>query len=99
MNTDSIDCRRVPYPLPVGAPPSQPGDFSWGPEEEDGVRYLYVCLPGDTHLGAIRCHRAERGIDREWKWDGNEDRPTLSPSIHWIDRWHGYLRAGRLESF
>jgi hypothetical protein len=84
--------------LPVGAPPSEPGDFSFGPEREDGVRYLYICLPGDKHIGAIRVHRQDRGIEREWKWDGNEEKPTLSPSILCPGEWHGYLRAGRLES-
>ena len=38
-----------------------------------------------------------------WHWDGDEDRPTLQPSIRAIgpsDRtlWHGYLTAGRLEA-
>ena len=30
-----------------------------------------------------------------WKWDGNEESPTLTPSI--LNRccgWHGYLTAG-----
>jgi hypothetical protein len=33
-----------------------------------------------------------------WKWDGNREAPTLSPSINVIDRWHGYLKAGKLET-
>ena len=37
-----------------------------------------------------------------WDWDGNEDRPTLAPSIvaHPIDvrAWHGYLQQGELIS-
>ena len=39
-----------------------------------------------------------------WQWDGNREAPTLSPSIlvhggkGQSDRWHGFLRAGKLET-
>lgn len=33
-----------------------------------------------------------------WQWDGNREAPTLSPSINVIGRWHGWLRAGKLET-
>ncbi len=33
-----------------------------------------------------------------WQWDGSREAPTLSPSIHVIGRWHGFLRAGKLET-
>lgn len=38
-----------------------------------------------------------------WQWDGNRERPTLSPSLlhHHTDMseaWHGFIRAGRAES-
>lgn len=37
-----------------------------------------------------------------WRWDGSEERPTLSPSLHLKAAgqtvWHGFLRAGRLQS-
>jgi len=29
-----------------------------------------------------------------WQWDGNEETPTLQPSIHHIDHWHGWLENG-----
>ena len=32
--------------------------------------------------------------DAHWDWDGNQDEPTLSPSLHAIGHWHGYLRKG-----
>lgn len=31
-----------------------------------------------------------------WGWDGNEDAPTLTPSLHVIGHWHGWVRAGML---
>lgn len=39
-----------------------------------------------------------------WNWDGNEEQPTLTPSIlvhgvpEWNTGWHGFLRAGKLET-
>jgi len=39
-----------------------------------------------------------------WRWDGNLEKPTLSPSIlvkavpGWNDGWHGWLRDGVLVS-
>lgn len=97
MNTDSVSLRRVPNPLPPGHD-VQPGDFSWSDTRDGGHRYLYICLPGDKFMSALRVHPTDRGIEREWQWDGNEEKPTLSPSIHCPGLWHGYLRAGRLES-
>lgn len=29
-----------------------------------------------------------------WEWDGNREEPTLSPSVHNVGHWHGFLRAG-----
>ena len=37
-----------------------------------------------------------------WEWDGNKEKPSLSPSIACGPEgerdWHGYMRAGRLEA-
>jgi hypothetical protein len=37
-----------------------------------------------------------------WQWDGSREAPTLSPSIlvrtSGKERWHGFLRAGKLET-
>lgn len=37
-----------------------------------------------------------------WKWDGNVDTPTLTPSVQRADpdgcQWHGYLTAGEWRS-
>jgi hypothetical protein len=103
MNTASVDCTRRAYPSAADFIP-QPGDFCWGPEyEKDGeiFRHLYIKIPGSTSTGydALKvCKGKDRGIEREWFWDGNEDKPTLRPSISDPDTWHGYLTAGRLVS-
>ena len=36
--------------------------------------------------------------DDDWQWDGNRDAPTLTPSLHWVGVWHGWMRAGELVS-
>lgn len=36
------------------------------------------------------------GESDNWEWNGILDRPTLSPSLHWPNHWHGYLRNGQL---
>lgn len=96
MNTESANLHRVPNPLPAGFE-VKPGDFFWD-EERDGRRALYICLPGDTNMYALHVQRGAPGGNRVWGWDGNEDQPTITPSIHWLEHWHGYLTAGRLIS-
>lgn len=53
---------------------------------------LAICAPGDQT--PTKRHY--------WQWDGNVEKPTLSPSIGCGVRpnfdWHGYLRAGRFEA-
>lgn len=29
-----------------------------------------------------------------WSWNGDFDKPTLSPSINHVNHWHGWLRDG-----
>lgn len=101
MNTDSVDCTRLPHPFPHRQ--LKPGEFCWSPAEEgDEIRYLYLKFPGSNPsdgAGALRCFKGpDRGIEREWGWDGSEDKPTLQPSLLNPGEWHGYLKAGRLES-
>lgn len=31
----------------------------------------------------------------QWRWDGNRDAPTFTPSINCPGCWHGYIRGGR----
>lgn len=92
-NKQSADLRPVPNPLPVDHK-TQPGDFSWN----EDFTVIYVCLPCDKHMDAIHVQRGGPGGSRVWGWDGNKDKPTLTPSIHYLGHWHGYLNAGRLQS-
>jgi hypothetical protein len=91
MNTESIDCRKVE----TGGI-EKVGDFCFDEEFE----HIYVWIPGMTGPDSIRISKAAdiSHSPRVWIWDGNEDKPTLTPSIHAPEQWHGHLVAGRLVS-
>ena len=105
MNTESVNLRRIKVPLADGTQ-IEPGDFAWdfdsvetGGDRSQPTHRLYLCLPGERGcFEAIDVQRGARGGPRVWGWDGNEDKPTLTPSIHSPGVWHGWLTAGRLVS-
>lgn len=102
---ESVAGRRIPVPLAEGSK-TQPGDFAWdfdapeilGGKREDEVHFLYVHLPGQSDWGAIRVKRGAPGGDRVWGWDGNEEMPTITPSIWHKGVWHGHMIQGQLRS-
>lgn len=78
-----------------------PGDFCWAIHntDDDTIVAIYLKCPscGSTHGVPVK-----PGNPHGWDWDGNLDKPTLSPSILFGDghidnrecRWHGFLRNG-----
>jgi hypothetical protein len=64
------------------------------------IKSIYAGEPDNIDIVHLYIHRAGTVFERSpsWEWDGNRDAPTLSPSINVINRWHGYLRAGKLET-
>lgn len=58
-----------------------------------GMIYSCPCGCGTGGSLAFRPHASP-----SWDWDGNWDAPTLSPSVHHVGHWHGYLRNGVWES-
>jgi len=89
MNTQSITCRRV-----KSGDIEKEGDFCFA----DDWNYIYIWLPGTSGPDCLGIQKGPAGGPRVWGWDGNEDKPTLTPSIHAPDLWHGYLTAGKLIS-
>lgn len=78
------------------------GDFAWR-VEENGDRYLLFTVPRplpDNPKGWLfNCLPVKQGPNesgRHWGWDGNEEQPTLTPSIHALGHWHGWIREGKL---
>lgn len=49
---------------------------------EDGVAFIRIPVTG-----------AQQPV---WQWDGNEDAPTLTPSLGVGGHWHGFCTAGKL---
>lgn len=94
MNTESCDCRQVVDYDNV----ERPGDFYFKPVEGmAGETCLHIMLPGRTFI----CIGVARGASltaKVWGWNGDFYKPTLSPSIHAIDKWHGHLVDGHLKS-
>lgn len=78
------------------------GEFAWS--EENGTRYIMLALPRPkpqapddyimNYLPVINGANPPGG--KCWGWDGNKDTPTLTPSIHCIGHWHGWVRNGML---
>lgn len=63
------------------------------------LRMWYVCPCGCGSVGGLRVYRAgtpapQPKEEPTWGWNGDEQRPTLAPSINHVDHWHGYLRDG-----
>lgn len=88
------------------------GDFAWRTDGER--RWLIVRTPSRADAANINTggyeqtswpihpHTTQNG--HTWHWDGNEDEPTLTPSLHHIlhhpdgpvTLWHGWVRGGEL---
>lgn len=69
-----------------------PGAFEYyksGDRYPAGMIYACPCGCGRTGALAFRPHESP-----SWEWDGNMDAPTLSPSVHHVGHWHGWLRGG-----
>lgn len=102
MNTESCAMRRVEKPVDLwDCEALEKGDFYFH-VEEDGQRFFTVMLPAN-HVCRIPIRPVKPGRENvngghSWEWDGNESAPTLTPSINSVGTWHGWVRAGRLES-
>ena len=106
INRESVDCRKVESSEAVKAP----GDFFFIRDAEGIIDAIDICVPGNEG-GSSGPLPITRGAGSDcppvWEWDGNEDKPSLKPSI-WRNRaepgtesrneWHGRLKAGKLES-
>ena len=74
------------------------GDFTWRFVGGD-QRVLVVAIPAVSRPGWLLSewtinHRNESNA--QWQWNGNEERPTLAPSLHAVGIWHGHVREGKL---
>lgn len=66
---------------------------------------LFICPCGCGELQGVGFSTEISGEKPVWNWDGNREKPTLTPSINILqlndkgekigEHWHGYLTAGR----
>lgn len=79
------------------------GDFYW--DTRGGKRTLVLAPPCQRHgkddgkqwVYSRWTIDHPNHCDAQWSWDGNEDAPTLDPSLHAVGIWHGWVKGGRLE--
>ena len=78
--------------------PEQVGDFYW--DLRGGKRTIVIALPyAQENIPFVATRWTidhKNHCDAQWSWDGNEDAPTLNPSLHWVGAWHGWCRDGML---
>lgn len=75
------------------------GDFAIS---ADGTR-IRMALPGGKPTGWVYVNLPIRSLDARdaglgdgWGWDGNREKPTLTPSVHTFGHWHGWVRNGEM---
>jgi hypothetical protein len=66
---------------------------SW--TEINGLCYLHWC-PGCEQMHIINTEKPNR-FGAIWKFDGNLEIPTFSPSINHPGYCHYFIRAGKIE--
>lgn len=74
------------------------GQFVWRGSREARDLRIIIAIP----YGLTRWVCSEWTIDHknecgaQWSFSGSYDCPTLSPSLHAIGVWHGWVRDGKL---
>lgn len=71
---------------------TQAGAFEFyksGDRERAGI--IYICPCGCGATGALAFRPAP---PPSWEWNGSVEAPTLTPSVHHVGHWHGFLTNG-----
>jgi hypothetical protein len=72
------------------------GGFEFVKDREGRVSLMIMICPcGCGNTGGLRIRPAP---SPSWEWDGNTEAPTLTPSVHHVGHWHGWLKSGVWES-
>jgi hypothetical protein len=91
---------RLPAPIQAQrvdnvAADRRPGVFKFFTAADGRVAGMnFRCPCPCARLTPIYFTGHECAGEPHWNWDGNRDAPTLSPSLHAVGHWHGYLRGG-----
>ncbi|WP_226779530.1 DUF6527 family protein [Oceaniglobus trochenteri] len=79
---------------------ANPGSFMLESRRASGrFEFVYFCPCGcglKNRLLIGELHKPT-GPRPSWRWNGSRTAPSLDPSVHHIDHWHGWLRDGYWE--
>lgn len=80
------------------AEPPQPGEAWWYVNAKGERRLYYACPRNPRGTCGVPILPTKLPNGAGWSWDGNEERPTLSPSVNCVGGcgWHGWVRDGHL---
>lgn len=76
--------------------PNEAGQFDYPSRAQDGApkRFRFVC-PGCAKVNIIALyHKDGINVGPHWSLSGDEDTPSLTPSITTACGWHGGLILG-----
>ena len=100
-----ITCKRFEHIASDEACDYGPGGYAVGFFYEQPERWLFVRVPEEGNPAGIifPCRIYLEGEEHTykghwWTWDGNEEKPTITPSLWMKGTWHGWLREGLLVS-
>lgn len=73
-----------------------PGAIHIEEPDDDGEQMLAYCCPcGCGRIGYILIGNGFKpDFSPSWKWNGSRDKSTLTPSVHHVGHWHGWLTDG-----
>jgi uncharacterized protein DUF6527 len=102
---------------PVGVPfvGMKPGDYLLSDEGIDAkpgtpAKWLRFACPRGRGECSVPLSPQKTSKGHTWKWDGNRERPTLTPSINCLSHdpqtgerfagcgWHGHITGGRFTN-
>lgn len=75
------------------------GEFEIKTEPSGQRRFWFMCPGPCKGMSALALRPVvDSSYDKQsWEFDGNEDSPTLTPSILHVGCWHGWLTAGEFK--
>lgn len=64
-------------------------------QPEQGEHWYYACPCGCGRAGGLYVGTPDKPTRKpSWAWNGDVLRPTLTPSVHHVGHWHGFLTDG-----
>lgn len=65
------------------------------PDSDDEIAFWYCCPCGCRRIAPLNVGKGFKPSDPpSWLWNGSFELATLTPSVHHVNHWHGYLTGG-----